>query len=64
MSLFETLCKQRPEAKVVLRSQHRMCGPIMELNNEITYNSTLRAASAEVAEARLSLPQLSNVCFL
>lgn len=55
-SLFELLCKQRPEAQVVLRTQHRMCGPIMELNNEITYNSSLCAASKEVAEARLHLP--------
>jgi superfamily I DNA and/or RNA helicase len=61
VSLFETLCTQRPEAQVVLRTQHRMCGPIMDLNNEITYNHTLRAASPQVADARLRLPGLSNV---
>lgn len=55
-SLFKTLSDKHPQAVVTLKSQHRMCAPIMALSNELTYNNRLRAATAAVAAARLQLP--------
>eukprot|EP00892_Ulva_mutabilis_P005316 jgi/Ulvmu1/3156/UM015_0196.1 len=55
-SLFKTLSKKHPQAVVTLKSQHRMCAPIMALSNELTYDHRLRAATSAVAAARMHLP--------
>jgi DNA replication ATP-dependent helicase Dna2 len=60
-SLFRRLTAAHPSAAVALTRQFRMCGPIMELSNRLTYGGALRAGSATVADARLTLPGLSMV---
>ena len=55
-SLFRRLSEAHPSAAVPMSCQFRMCRPIMDLNNELTYGNQLLAGSLAVADARLTLP--------
>ena len=59
--LLQRLSAAHPAAEVVLSQQFRMCGPLMDLSNRLTYGGQLRAGSAAVESARLRLPHLGPV---
>ena len=59
--LLQRLSAAHPAAEVVLSQQFRMCGPLMDLSNRLTYGGQLRTGSAALESARLRLPHLGPV---
>ncbi|KAG9134113.1 hypothetical protein Leryth_004792 [Lithospermum erythrorhizon] len=53
VSLFCRLSEAHPQAISALRSQYRMCAPIMELSNALIYGNRLRCGSSDIANAKL-----------
>lgn len=63
-SLFRRLTAAHPAAVVALTRQFRMNGPIMALNNRLTYGSQLRAGSPAIEHATLAVPGLLTVRYV
>lgn len=57
-SLFESLNRVIPSQKLTL--QYRMCGPINEVANNLTYHNRLKCGNDSVRDATLRLPFYSS----
>lgn len=53
-SLFARLATD-PDSSIPLQLQYRMCGPINDLANELTYSGSLRCATADVHNSTVHL---------
>jgi DNA replication ATP-dependent helicase Dna2 len=58
ISLFKLLSDTHPSSVVYLEHQYRMCEDVMALSNTLIYNGRLKCGSQEVAERRISIPNI------
>lgn len=58
ISLFKHLSDSHPSSVVYLEHQYRMCEDVMALSNNLIYNGRLKCGSQEVAQRRISIPDL------
>ena len=60
-SLFVRLSRVTPAASVTLKLQYRMCGPVNDLANKLTYGGELECGNESIQQATLQLPSLVSV---
>ena len=58
ISLFKLLSDTHPSSVVYLEHQYRMCEDVMALSNNLIYNGRLKCGSQEVANRRISIPNI------
>lgn len=58
ISLFKHLSDTHPSSVVYLEHQYRMCADVMALSNNLIYSGRLKCGSQEVANRRLSIPNI------
>ena len=58
ISLFKHLSDVHPSSVVYLEHQYRMCKDIMSLSNNLIYSGRLKCGNEEVAERRLTIPDM------
>jgi DNA replication ATP-dependent helicase Dna2 len=58
VSLFKHLSDIHPSSVVYLEHQYRMCKDVMALSNNLIYDGRLKCGSQEVAQQRISLPNI------
>lgn len=58
VSLFKHLSDMHPSSVVYLEHQYRMCEDVMALSNNLIYNGRLKCGSEEVAQRRISIPNI------
>ena len=61
ISLFKHLSDVHPTSVVYLEHQYRMCEDVMALSNNLIYNGRLKCGSQEVAESRISIPDMDEL---
>ncbi|KAK0117680.1 Tripartite DNA replication factor [Cadophora gregata] len=58
ISLFKHLSDMHPSSVVYLEHQYRMCEDVMALSNNLIYQGRLKCGSQEVANSRISIPNI------
>jgi DNA replication ATP-dependent helicase Dna2 len=61
ISLFKHLSDMHPTSVVYLEHQYRMCEDIMALSNNLIYNGRLKCGSQEVANRRITIPDMDGL---
>lgn len=61
ISLFKHLSDMHPTSVVYLEHQYRMCEDVMALSNNLIYNGRLKCGSQEVAESRITIPDMDGL---
>ncbi|KAF4635818.1 hypothetical protein G7Y89_g2281 [Cudoniella acicularis] len=61
ISLFKLLSDTHPNSVVYLEHQYRMCEDVMALSNNLIYNGRLKCGSQEVANRRISIPNIGGL---
>jgi DNA replication ATP-dependent helicase Dna2 len=61
ISLFKHLSDIHPTSVVYLEHQYRMCEDVMALSNNLIYNGRLKCGSQEVAESRITIPDMDGL---
>jgi len=61
ISLFKHLSDTHPDSVVYLEHQYRMCEDVMTLSNNLIYNGRLKCGSQEVADSRITIPDMDGL---
>ncbi|KAL3420729.1 DNA replication ATP-dependent helicase/nuclease dna2 [Phlyctema vagabunda] len=61
ISLFKHLSDTHPASVVYLEHQYRMCEDVMALSNNLIYNGRLKCGSQEVANSRITIPNIEGL---